>query len=219
MQPLKIHTGTGVPLRKSDIDTDQIIPVRFVATRVTKAGFGEGMMYDLRQEEEFVLNQPQYKDASILVAGENFGTGSSREWAVWALMDYGFRVVFSARFGDIFRQNAAMNGLVAATLPEQDIEQLWKQVENYPDTEITVDLEARTVAAAGYIFSFEYPDDFQWRVLNGIDEIAQTLQHVDEIEAFEAKRHKTPEVPATSPREFYDPEVISGISVGAGDRP
>lgn len=217
MQPLKIHTGTGVPLRKSDIDTDQIIPVRFVATRVTKAGFGEGMMYDLRQEEDFVLNQPQYEDASILIAGENFGTGSSREWAVWALMDYGFRAVFSTRFGDIFRQNAAMNGLVAATLPEQDIELLWKQIENYPDTTLTVDLEARTVEVAGHVLPFEYPDDFRWRVLNGIDEIGQTLQHLDEIQAYEAQRHKTPEVPATSSRESYDPEVIGATTVYTGD--
>ncbi|WP_313818072.1 3-isopropylmalate dehydratase small subunit [Citricoccus sp.] len=198
MEAFTAHTGTAVPLRKTDIDTDQIIPVRFCATRVTKAGFGEGMMADLRTEPDFVLNQPQYNGATVLVAGENFGVGSSREWAVWAIMDYGFRAVFSTRFGDIFRNNAAANGLVAGTMPQDSITQLWKQVENHPDEPVTVDLEKLEVSVAGMTFGFEYPADFRWRVLNGIDEISLTLQAEDEIAAFEGRRRRSkPAVPLT----------------------
>lgn len=208
MEALVTHTGTAAPLRKSDIDTDQIIPVRFVVSRVTKKGWGEGMMADLRAESEFVLNQPQYAESSILVAGENFGTGSSREWAVWALMDYGFRVVFSTKFGDIFRNNAATNGLVAATLPPDAIEQLWKQIENYPEEPFTVDLQNLEVSVGGLHFEFEFPEDFRWRVLNGIDEIDLTLQSLDQIEEYEAGiRPSKPKVPRSS--DAYKPTPVT----------
>lgn len=203
MEPLRTHIGKAAPLRKSDIDTDQIIPVRFVATRVTKKGFGEGMMADLRKEPDFVLNKPEHAGSSILVAGKNFGTGSSREWAAWALLDYGFRVIFSTKFGDIFRNNAAMNGLVAATLPEDAIEQLWKQIESYPEEPVTVDLEKREVSVGGLRFEFEYPEEFRWRVLNGIDEIELTLQSLEDIERYEASlRRSKPRLP----RREYAPQ-------------
>ncbi|GAB3004287.1 3-isopropylmalate dehydratase small subunit [Streptomyces pseudoechinosporeus] len=189
MKPLRTHVGTAVPLRRSNVDTDQIYPAQLALNgSLTRTGHAAALMGEWRKEPDFVLNRPEYEGASILVAGPDFGTGSSREWAVWALVDYGFRVILSPRFGDIFRGNAANNGLVAATLPEPAIEALWEQAEAEPQIPLTVDLEGRTVSANDHRFAFEYPDDFRWRVMNGVDEIELTLRHSDDITAYEARR-------------------------------
>ncbi|WP_030438784.1 3-isopropylmalate dehydratase small subunit [Actinoplanes subtropicus] len=189
MKPLRTHVGTAVPLRRSNVDTDQIYPAQLALTgSLTRTGHAPNLMGEWRKEPDFVLNRPEYEGASILVAGPEFGTGSSREWAVWALVDYGFRVILSPRFGDIFRGNAANNGLVAAALPEPAIEALWEQVEAAPQLPLAVDLEGRTVSVNDHRFAFEYPDDFRWRVMNGVDEIELTLRHSDDITAYEARR-------------------------------
>jgi 3-isopropylmalate/(R)-2-methylmalate dehydratase small subunit len=187
MEPFKTHTGIGVPLRRSNVDTDQIIPAVYLK-RVTRTGFEDGLFSAWRANEDFILNQEPFSRGSVLVAGPDFGTGSSREHAVWALMDYGFRVVISSRFADIFRGNSAKMGLVAAQVAQPDVELLWKLLENEPGVEVTVDLEEKTVQARDLTVPFQIDDYTRWRLLEGLDDIGLTLRHVDEITAFEAAR-------------------------------
>jgi 3-isopropylmalate/(R)-2-methylmalate dehydratase small subunit len=187
MEPFTTHTGIGVPLRRSNVDTDQIIPAVYLK-RVTRTGFQDGLFSAWRGDESFILNQEPFSRGSVLVAGPDFGTGSSREHAVWALMDYGFRVVISSRFADIFRGNSAKQGLVAAQVAQPDVELLWKLLENEPGVEVTVDLEEKTVQARDLTVPFEIDDYTRWRLLEGLDDIGLTMRHVDEITAFEATR-------------------------------
>jgi 3-isopropylmalate/(R)-2-methylmalate dehydratase small subunit len=187
MEPFTTHTGIGVPLRRSNVDTDQIIPAVYLK-RVTRTGFQDGLFSAWRGDESFILNQEPFSRGSVLVAGPDFGTGSSREHAVWALMDYGFRVVISSRFADIFRGNSAKQGLVAAQVAQPDVELLWKLLENEPGVEVTVDLEEKTVQARDLTVPFQIDDYTRWRLLEGLDDIGLTLRHVDEITAFEAAR-------------------------------
>ncbi|MEU4803547.1 3-isopropylmalate dehydratase small subunit [Actinosynnema sp. NPDC023587] len=181
------HTGVGVPLRRSNVDTDQIIPAVYLK-RVTRSGFEDGLFAAWRGDEQFVLNQEPFRAGSVLVAGPDFGTGSSREHAVWALMDYGFRVVISSRFADIFRGNAGKQGLVAAQCEQSDVELLWKVLENEPGTEVTVDLAANTVVAKDFTAPFFVDEYTRWRLLEGLDDIALTLRHADAIATFERNR-------------------------------
>ncbi len=201
MEKFTTHTGRVVPLRRSNVDTDQIIPAHWLK-KVTRSGFEDGLFEAWRKDESFVLNQPQYAGASILVAGPEFGTGSSREHAVWALENYGFRAVISSRFADIFRGNSLKNGLLTVILPQQAVEQIWALVEADPTAEVTVDLEAREVRAVALDGSplavpFELDENVRWRLLNGLDDISITLQQESEISAFEANRpnHKPTTVP------------------------
>ena len=187
MDKFTTHAGVGVPLKRSNVDTDQIIPAVYLK-RVTRTGFEDGLFSGWRQDPDFVLNQDAFKNGSILVAGPDFGTGSSREHAVWALMDYGFRVVFSSRFADIFRGNSGKSGLLAALMEESDIELLWKLMEETPGLELTVDLEKRTVSAGEYILPFEVDDYSRWRLMEGLDDISLTLRNEDAIKEFEEKR-------------------------------
>ena len=188
MDAFTTHTGTAAPLRRSNVDTDQIIPAVYLK-RITRTGFADGLFEAWRTNEpDFVLNQPQYEGATILVAGTDFGTGSSREHAVWALKDYGFRVVLASRFADIFRGNSGKQGLVAGVVAQEDIELLWKILETKPGTEVTVDLVDRTVHADDITVPFHLDDYTRWRLLEGLDDIGLTLQHADEISAFEATR-------------------------------
>ena len=187
MEPIIKHTGIGVPLRSSNVDTDQIIPAVYLK-RVTKTGFDDALFANWRKDPEFVLNQEPYKHGSVLVAGPDFGTGSSREHAVWALRDYGFKVVISARFADIFRGNSGKQGLVTAQVAQDDIELIWKALEHEPGTEITVDLETKTVTVGALVVPFEIDDYVRWRLMEGLDDIGLTLQNIDAIEAYEAKR-------------------------------
>ncbi|MCF4007021.1 3-isopropylmalate dehydratase small subunit [Corynebacterium uropygiale] len=188
MEKFTIHTGVGVPLMRSNVDTDQIIPAVYLK-RVSRTGFDDGLFSNWRKNDpDFVLNQPSYRNGSVLVAGPDFGTGSSREHAVWALMDYGFRVVFSSRFADIFRGNAGKAGLLAAIMEQSDIELLWKQLEQEPGLEITVNLGERTAQAGENIYRFEIDDYTQWRLMEGLDDIGLTLRREKDIEAYEASR-------------------------------
>jgi 3-isopropylmalate/(R)-2-methylmalate dehydratase small subunit len=187
MEPFTTHTGIGVPLRRSNVDTDQIIPAVYLK-RVTKSGFDDGLFAAWRGDETFVLNDPSYAAGSVLVAGPDFGTGSSREHAVWALMDYGFRVVISSRFADIFRGNSGKQGLLTAQCSQADVELLWKLLENEPGTSVTVDLESRTVTAGDLVASFDVDDYTRWRLMNGLDDISLSLRHADEIAAYERAR-------------------------------
>jgi 3-isopropylmalate/(R)-2-methylmalate dehydratase small subunit len=187
MEAFKIHTGVGVPLRRSNVDTDQIIPAVYLK-RVSRTGFEDGLFAAWRADENFILNQEPFKTGSVLVAGPDFGTGSSREHAVWALMNYGFRVVISARFADIFRGNAGKQGLVAAQCEQSDVEQLWKILENDPGAEVTVDLQEKTVRAKDFTAGFAIDDYTRWRLLEGLDDIALTLRHAEEIQKFESGR-------------------------------
>ena len=187
MEPIVKHTGIGVPLRSSNVDTDQIIPAVYLK-RVTKTGFDDALFANWRKDPEFILNQEPYKHGSVLVAGPDFGTGSSREHAVWALRDYGFKVVISARFADIFRGNSGKQGLVTAQVAQDDIELIWKALEHEPGTEITVDLESKTVTVGALVVPFEIDDYVRWRLMEGLDDIGLTLQNIDAIEAYEAKR-------------------------------
>lgn len=187
MEPIIKHTGIGVPLRSSNVDTDQIIPAVYLK-RVTKTGFDDALFANWRKDPEFILNQEPYKHGSVLVAGPDFGTGSSREHAVWALRDYGFKVVISARFADIFRGNSGKQGLVTAQVAQDDIELIWKALEHEPGTEITVDLESKTVTVGALVVPFEIDDYVRWRLMEGLDDIDLTLQNIDAIEAYEAKR-------------------------------
>ena len=181
------HTGIGVPLRRSNVDTDQIIPAEYLK-RVTRTGFEDGLFAAWRKDESFVLNNPRYAAGSVLVAGPDFGTGSSREHAVWALMNYGFRVVISSRFADIFRGNSGKQGLLTAIVSQDDVELIWKYLENNPGAEITVDLVSRTVHAGEIVASFEIDDYTRWRLLEGLDDIGLTLRHEEEVSKFEATR-------------------------------
>lgn len=187
MEPIIKHTGIGVPLRSSNVDTDQIIPAVYLK-RVTKTGFDDALFANWRKDPEFILNQEPYKHGSVLVAGPDFGTGSSREHAVWALRVYGFKVVISARFADIFRGNSGKQGLVTAQVAQDDIELIWKALEHEPGTEITVDLESKTVTVGALVVPFEIDDYVRWRLMEGLDDIGLTLQNLDAIEAYEAKR-------------------------------
>ena len=189
MEPFTTHTGRAVPLRRSNVDTDQIIPASYLK-RVSRAGFGEGLFAAWREDPSFVLNQPQYDGATILVAGNDFGTGSSREHAVWALTDYGFRVVIAPRFGDIFRTNSTKAGLLPVGLPEATVSALQDAIEADPATEVVVDLDNRVVVAeaAGINAPFEIDDYTRWRLMEGLDDIGLTLRHVDDITAFEHSR-------------------------------
>lgn len=181
------HTGTAIPLRRSNVDTDQIIPAVYLK-RVTRSGFEDGLFAAWRNDPEFVLNQPQYKSGTILVAGPEFGTGSSREHAVWALQNYGFKVVISSRFADIFRGNSLKGGLLTVILPQETVEAIWTTIENDPTTSMTVDLETRTVSYGSTSVSFELDDYTRWRLMEGLDDIGLTLKHTDAIDSFEAKR-------------------------------
>lgn len=193
MEPIIKYTGVGVPLRVSNVDTDQIIPAVYLK-RVTKTGFDDALFVNWRKNPEFVLNQEPYKNGSVLVAGPDFGTGSSREHAVWALKDYGFRVVISSRFADIFRGNSGKQGLVAAQVAQDDVELIWKALEREPGTEITVDLENKTVTVGAFVVPFQIDDYVRWRLMEGLDDIGLTLQNIDAIKDYEARR------PAWMPR-------------------
>jgi 3-isopropylmalate/(R)-2-methylmalate dehydratase small subunit len=195
MNPITVHTGRAVPLRRSNVDTDQIVPAVYLK-RVTRTGFGDGCFAAWRRDPEFVLNRPEHAGASVLVAGPDFGTGSSREHAVWALQDYGFAVVLSSRFADIFRGNAGKAGLLAAQVDQQVIERLWDVLDDHPEYEVTVDLATRTVtvADAGIQAPLEIDDYTRWRLMEGLDDIGLTMRHTDSIDTYEAER------PAFKPR-------------------
>jgi 3-isopropylmalate/(R)-2-methylmalate dehydratase small subunit len=185
MEAFDTHTGIGVPLRRSNVDTDQIIPAVFLK-RVTRTGFEDGLFATWRSDPAFVLNLSPFDRGSVLVAGPDFGTGSSREHAVWALMDYGFRVVISSRFGDIFRGNAGKDGLLAAELAQDDVELLWKLIEQSPGLEITVNLQDRNVTAGTVVLPFKIDEYTAWRLIEGLDDIGLTLRKLGDIAAFEA---------------------------------
>ena len=188
MQPFTTHTGTAAPLRRSAVDTDQIIPAEYLK-RITRTGFEDGLFVAWRKNEpDFVLNQPQYADASILVAGPDFGTGSSREHACWALLDGGFRVVISSRFADIFKNNSTKSGLLTVVLPQAEVEALWAAVEADPATPVTVDLQERRVSYGEHSVPFEVDEYTRWRLLEGLDDVGLTERHLADIEAFEARR-------------------------------
>ena len=181
------HSGFGVPLRRSNVDTDQIIPAEYLK-RITRHGFEDALFKAWREDPNFVLNKPEYKEGSILIAGPEFGTGSSREHAVWALMDYGFKVVLSSRFADIFRGNSGKAGLVTALVSQDVIEKLWALVESDPKTSITVDLEKRKVIAKDLEADFQIDDYVRWRLMEGLDDIGLTLRHESKITEFEKTR-------------------------------
>lgn len=191
MEKFSTHSGVAAPLRRSNVDTDQIIPAVYLK-RVTRSGFEDGLFVSWRNNPDFVLNQDDYKNSTVLIAGSDFGTGSSREHAVWALQNYGFKAVISSRFGDIFRSNSGKSGLVAAQVSDETVEALWKHVEDNPGAEVTVDLVERTVSAGDGAERIEAPfdiDDYtRWRLLEGLDDVAITLSHADDISAFEQTR-------------------------------
>jgi 3-isopropylmalate/(R)-2-methylmalate dehydratase small subunit len=187
MEAFRTHTGIGVPLRRSNVDTDQIIPAVYLK-RVTRTGFEDGLFAAWRNDPSFILNLPPFDKGSVLVAGPDFGTGSSREHAVWALMDYGFRVVISSRFADIFRGNSGKAGLLAAEVAQDDVELLWKLIEQQPGLEITVNLEDRSITAGTVMLPFKIDDYTAWRLLEGLDDIGLTLRKQDEIADFEQRR-------------------------------
>jgi 3-isopropylmalate/(R)-2-methylmalate dehydratase small subunit len=196
MDAFTTHTGTAAPLRRSNVDTDQIIPAEYLK-RITRTGFEDGLFVAWRTNEpDFVLNQPQYAGASILVAGPDFGTGSSREHANWALLDGGFRVVISPRFADIFRNNSTKAGLLTVILPEADVEALWAAIEADPAMPVTVDLEAEQVRYGDVVVPFQIDGYTRWRLLEGLDDVGLTERHLDDITAFEAQR------PAWLPRSL-----------------
>jgi len=187
MEKITVHTGTAAPLRKSNVDTDQILPGEFLK-RISRTGYEDAVFYEWRQDPQFVLNRPAYQGVSILVAGPEFGTGSSREHAVWGLADFGFKVVISSRFADIFRGNAGKNGLVTAQVDQDVVEQLWALIEADPALPVTVDLEAREVRAGSLVAPFQIDDYVRWRFLEGLDDIGITLRHEADISIFEADR-------------------------------
>ncbi len=196
MEKFISHTGTGVPLRRSNVDTDQIIPAVYLK-RVTRSGFEDGLFSAWRNDREFVLNQEAFKKGTVLVAGPDFGTGSSREHAVWALQNYGFKAVISSRFADIFRGNSLKGGLLTVIISQDEVEKLWAKIEAEPETAITVDLESRTVSYGDVTLAFELDDYTRWRLMEGLDDIGLTLAQEASIDAFEAKR--TPLKPTTLP--------------------
>jgi 3-isopropylmalate/(R)-2-methylmalate dehydratase small subunit len=181
------HAGTAAPLRRSNVDTDQIIPAEYLK-RITRHGFEDGLFAQWRKDPDFVLNRDEHQDVSILVAGPDFGTGSSREHAVWALQNYGFKVVISSRFADIFRGNSGKGGLLTALVDQSAVERLWDLVEARPDTVVAVDLEHRTITAGDMTVDFDVDDYVRWRLMEGLDDIGLTLQHADEITRFESQR-------------------------------
>lgn len=187
MQAFTTHTGIGVPLRRSNVDTDQIIPAEYLK-RVTRTGFEDGLFAAWRNDESFILNDPTYAAGSVLVAGPDFGTGSSREHAVWALMNYGFRVVISSRFADIFRGNSGKQGLLTAVVSQDDVELIWKYLENEPGACVTVDLGSRMITAGDIVAAFEVDDYTRWRLLEGLDDIGLTLRHEPDVTAYEGNR-------------------------------
>ncbi|MGZ4549932.1 MAG: 3-isopropylmalate dehydratase small subunit [Blastococcus sp.] len=188
MDAFTTHTGAAAPLRRSAVDTDQIIPAEYLK-RITRTGFEDGLFVAWRKNEpDFVLNQPQYADASILVAGPDFGTGSSREHAVWALLDGGFRAVISSRFADIFRNNSTKSGLLTVVLPQADVEALWTAIEADPATQVTVDLNAKQVTYGSTTVPFEIDDYTRWRLLEGLDDVGLTERHLTDVDTYEAGR-------------------------------
>ncbi len=196
MEKFLTHSGTAIPLRRSNVDTDQIIPAVYLK-RVTKSGFEDGLFSAWRSDPEFVLNKPEYAGATILVAGPDFGTGSSREHAVWALQNYGFKVVLSSRFADIFRGNSQKAGLLTVILPQEVIEEIWQGIESDPKLAITVDLEAKNVRFGSATHTFQIDDYTRWRLMEGLDDIGLTLKRIDEVSAFESNR--APYKPKTLP--------------------
>ncbi|MFD6814953.1 3-isopropylmalate dehydratase small subunit [Enteractinococcus coprophilus] len=187
MEKFVTHTGVGVPLRASNVDTDQIIPAHFLK-RITKTGFEDALFSRWRNDEDFILNKAPYSTGTVLVAGPDFGTGSSREHAVWALRDYGFKAVISARFGDIFRSNAGKQGLVAAQIDQTDVEVIWKELENNPGAKVTVDLENRLIECGPVSTRFHIDDYTRWRLMEGLDDIGLTLRNETDITEFEKTR-------------------------------
>jgi 3-isopropylmalate/(R)-2-methylmalate dehydratase small subunit len=211
MEAFTTHTGVGVPLRRGNVDTDQIIPAVYLK-RVTRTGFEDALFAAWRGDPEFVLNHQAYAGGSVLVAGPDFGTGSSREHAVWALKDYGFKAVLSARFADIFRGNSGKQGLLAAQLAQEDIELIWKILENEPGTEVTVDLAAKQVRCANAIVPFGVDDYTRWRLMEGLDDIGLTMQHEPEITEFETTRAGWR--PTTLPAKHLPPvEIVAARPV------
>lgn len=196
MEKVSVVTGIGVPLRRSTVDTDQIIPAKFLK-RITKTGYEDALFFQWRNDPEFILNKAPYDKGGVLVAGPDFGTGSSREHAVWALRDYGFGAVVSSRFGDIFRGNAGKQGLVTAVVDQDVVERLWAELEAHPGLEVTVDVDAREVRCGGVVAPFELDDYTRWRLMEGLDDIGLTLRHEDAISAFEERRE--PWRPTTLP--------------------
>jgi 3-isopropylmalate/(R)-2-methylmalate dehydratase small subunit len=187
MERFAVHTGVAAPLKRSNVDTDQIIPAQFLK-RVTKTGFEDALFFSWRQDPDFVLNRPEYQGASVLVAGPDFGTGSSREHAVWALRDFGFSVVLSPRFGDIFRGNSGKQGLVTGLITEDDLEKLWAAMDATPGIAATVDLVAKSVSIGELAVPFDIDDYTRWRLLEGLDDIALTLRDEARIAEFEGRR-------------------------------
>ena len=187
MDKFTTHTGTAVPLRRSNVDTDQIIPAVYLK-RVTRSGFEDGLFAAWRADPGFVLNRPEHAGATVLVAGPDFGTGSSREHAVWALQNYGFKAVISARFADIFRGNSLKGGLLTVVLPQETVERIWAAIEADPATKVTVDLDAREVRVDELVAPFEIDDYTRWRLMEGLDDIGLTLRNVESIGEFEATR-------------------------------
>lgn len=187
MDKFTTHTGTAVPLRRSNVDTDQIIPAVYLK-RVTKTGFEDGLFAAWRNDPEFVLNRPERQGATILIAGPDFGTGSSREHAVWALQNYGFKVVIGSRFGDIFRSNSGKAGLLIAVVDQEQVEKLWECTEADAAQELTIDLDARTITCCGETIPFRIDDYTRWRLIEGLDDIGLTLRHADAIADYEQRR-------------------------------
>ena len=214
MEKFTQHTGVGVPLRRSNVDTDQIIPAVYLK-RVTRTGFEDALFAAWRGDPEFVLNKPAYQNGSVLVAGPDFGTGSSREHAVWALKDYGFRVVLAPRFADIFRGNSGKQGLVAGVISQEDAEMIWKVLETAPGTEITVDLENRSVVCGDVHATFEIDEYTRWRLIEGLDDIGLTLKNEPDITAYEATR--APWRPTTLPAKHLPPVHIMAARPVGGD--
>ncbi|MDR0366554.1 MAG: 3-isopropylmalate dehydratase small subunit [Bifidobacteriaceae bacterium] len=207
MEKFTSHTGVGVPLRRSNVDTDQIIPAVYLK-RITKTGFEDGLFAAWRTDPDFVLNHQAYKGGSVLVAGPDFGTGSSREHAVWALRDYGFKAVLSARFADIFRGNSGKQGLLAAQVEADTIEQIWKLLDTQPGLEITVDLVQQQVAVGDLVAPFQIDAYTRWRLMEGLDDVGLTMRHEDQITAFEARREAWR--PTTLPaKHLPDATVVS----------
>ncbi|MFE6911069.1 3-isopropylmalate dehydratase small subunit [Streptomyces erythrochromogenes] len=193
MEAFTVHTGRAVPLRRSNVDTDQIIPAHWLK-KITRDGFEDGLFEAWRKDPEFITNRPERAGATVLVAGPDFGTGSSREHAVWALQNFGFKTVISSRFADIFRGNSLKNGLLTVVLPQETVDRLWELTEADPTAEITVDLVDRQVRAEGVVAEFELDDNARWRLLEGLDDISLTLQNEADIATYESAR------PAFKPR-------------------
>ena len=215
MDAFTTHTGVGVPLRRTNVDTDQIIPAEYLK-RVTRTGFEDGLFSAWRKDPSFVLNQPTYAEGSVLVAGSDFGTGSSREHAVWALMDFGFRVVISSRFADIFTGNSSKAGLLTAQVAQDDVELIWKYLDNNPGADVTVDLVGRTVTAGEIVAPFRIDDYTRWRLLEGLDDIGLTLRHEADVTEFES--HRPAWKPTTTRLDTPSPRVDSPQSVESGAR-